>query len=88
MKHFRYSAVPDEAFFHTILANRPGDHLFLQRPLIATNWESQPAPYCFQTSEDVALLRKAENLLARKFTADSQPVIDAIKMEIWPKFDR
>ncbi|MBL6080128.1 hypothetical protein JMJ56_19100 [Belnapia sp. T18] len=78
---FRYSAHPDESFFNSAVLNLLGQPSPFGCPILAL-WDRQPRPYEFRTAEDLPLLRTAWQPLARKFAADSLPLLEAIDAEL------
>jgi hypothetical protein len=78
---FRYSAHPDESFFNSAVLNLSGEPAAQGCPILAL-WDRHPRPYEFSTLDDLPLLRGAWQPLARKFAADSLPLLEAIDAEL------
>jgi len=75
---FRYSSVPDEALFQTILENFGPFDLGRTPPLYAL-WERWPRPFLFTDSVDLDLLKNAAAPFARKFSMkQGEPILDAL----------
>lgn len=78
---FRYSAHPDESFFNSVTLNAFGQPSAYGCPIFAL-WDRQPRPFEFRSADDLPLLRTAWQPLARKFAADSLPLLEAIDAEL------
>lgn len=85
--YHHYSHVPDEMFFHTILANAEDEAVrtnLVNRDLHFSDWEpgETPSPRVL-TSADLPRLADSDCLYARKFdTAVDAGVLDAIDSEL------
>jgi hypothetical protein len=77
---FRYSSIPDESFMHSIYLNFLSDP-FVNHPPVFTVWHKTPRPYIFREPEDLQLLQSCRAVLARKFSADHLPLLDALDGE-------
>jgi hypothetical protein len=64
---FRYSSVPDESFFQTILENF-GPFEIGSGPPVYTEWGRAPRPYLFADCADLEALKSVPAPLARKFS--------------------
>lgn len=65
---FRYSEVPDESYFPTLIAKRCGDDIY-NRGACHVDWNGPPFPRVFRDKSELAPYAK-EYPFARKFTAD------------------
>jgi hypothetical protein len=77
-RNFRFSSIPDEAFFQTaFMASVENASRRLPGP-VHSKWDSHPRPYEFGRPSDMALLDKAKEMFARKFAEDSDALLDAL----------
>lgn len=79
---FRFSAIPDEAFFQTAVV-KLGLHEAAGPGLVYAKWDTVPAPYTFEASVDIDLLRGQPRPLARKFGDASGGLIHRVESELW-----
>lgn len=81
-RHFyRYSLIPDEAFFQTVMANTPGHGAVINDDLRCIDWVADGPiklrPRTF-TSNDAMRLTLSPDLFARKFDAKEDSLIFAL----------
>lgn len=81
--HFRYSAIPDEAFFQTILMSAESPFMSKSRRLMFSKWDTSPAPYTFTSESELELLSSTTSLIARKFDDSSEAVVNGIRDQVW-----
>jgi hypothetical protein len=74
---FQFSAIPDESFFHTIVANFVAEPPASWGP-VYTVWDRNPRPYVFSSVDDLALLGETSLPFARKFAERDLGILDAI----------
>ncbi|MBN8939838.1 MAG: hypothetical protein J0H01_10120 [Rhizobiales bacterium] len=79
---FRFSAIPDEAFFQTAIV-KLGLHETIKPSLVFAKWDTVPAPHTFERVEDLAFLTGQKRPLARKFSEASDGLIERIEEELW-----
>jgi hypothetical protein len=83
MEAFRFSAIPDEAFFQTALLHVCPRAANIRAGLIYTKWDVAPAPYTFKRLSDIEYFKTMDRPLARKFSDESMPLIEMVKKELW-----
>lgn len=79
---FRFSAIPDEAFFQTAMV-KLGLHESARPGLVYAKWDTVPAPYTFEAASDIELLRGQKRPFARKFGDNSGGLIQRVEDELW-----
>lgn len=68
---FEFSEVPDEGYFHTILAH----NLQLpSRPLMHVEWTGSPPPRVFTTVEELAAIKSNNTLFVRKINMPPEQI--------------
>ncbi|NKC31376.1 beta-1,6-N-acetylglucosaminyltransferase [Falsiroseomonas selenitidurans] len=76
--HFRYSSIPDEAFFQTAyMAAAPDATKRVNSPVHA-KWDSIPRPFEYTHAEELPLLLGLKQPFARKFGDSSFPLLDLL----------
>ena len=75
---FRFSAVPDESYIHTILLNREPTAKLRRAPVMHVDWSRQPKPYTYRTATDIEALDNVALPFARKFTAEAMEAVRAV----------
>jgi hypothetical protein len=79
-RSFVYSMIPDEHYFHTILAERPG---FVARPdAMYFDWSVTPGPRVFHAPEETLDALWSRRLFVRKIAPDALPVVEFLEAEI------
>jgi hypothetical protein len=76
--NFRYSAVPDEAFFHTAYRHLGLQATKTRRTVVYVDWSSHPQPRLFKEAYEMERLFTSEKLFARKFCDDAIGLLDII----------
>ena len=71
---FRYSSIPDESVFNSLVLNFTDAQLSKPCPVF-TIWNVVPAPYEFRSSEDIDKIRLSPLAFARKFSADADGLL-------------
>jgi hypothetical protein len=79
---FRFSAIPDEAFFQSAMV-KLGLHETAKPGLVYAKWDTVPAPYTFEATGDAELLRSQPRPFARKFGDNSGGLIQRVEDELW-----
>jgi hypothetical protein len=74
---FRYSAIPDESVFNSLVLNFTDAQQCKPCPVF-TIWDVVPAPYEFRGSEDIRTIRLSSLPLARKFSADADDLLQLL----------
>jgi hypothetical protein len=69
---FEFSAIPEEQYYHTILANAPNRPS--NAPFMLMDFGRDPKPFVFRTAEELTDLRSYPYLFARKIDFHSQSV--------------
>ncbi|RZK16461.1 MAG: core-2/I-branching enzyme, partial [Flavobacterium sp.] len=70
IKFHKYSLLPDEMFFQTIIMNsqRQESHRVIKSNLTYTRWiEGEPSPVVFTSTDFNELMNQSDKLFARKF---------------------
>lgn len=68
VNYFKYTFIPDESFFQTLVCNSPFKEAVANRNLTYIDWENpNPTPPRVMTVEDIVALRNSNLLMARKF---------------------
>lgn len=87
-RSFVYSLVPDEHYFHTILAGREG---FVARPdAMYFDWSVSPGPRVFKEPAETLDALWSRRLFMRKIAPESLAIVDFLEAEIgavrgaWP----
>lgn len=79
-RSFVYSMIPDEHYFHTILAARPG---FVARPdAMYFDWSVTPGPRVFHAPAETLDALWSRRLFVRKIAPDGLSVVDFLEAEI------
>jgi hypothetical protein len=76
MESFRYSAVPDELLFPTLIGNFI-PHSNFRGSLMFVDWSKEPKPYVFKNYEEVKSIGST-HAFARKFTSNMPDGYNAI----------
>ena len=76
---FRFSAIPDESVFNTLVLNFIAAAEVEPGP-VYTRWDRLPAPYEFSHLEEFDLLRDSNLPLARKFATDADLLLTVLDM--------
>jgi hypothetical protein len=76
--NFRYSAVPDEAFFHTAYRHLGLQTTKTRRTIVYVDWSSHPQPRLFKEDYEMERLFTSEKLFARKFCDDAIRLLDVL----------
>lgn len=74
---FKYSAIPDESLFQTLIYNFISPKFANSHPVF-TIWDRQPRPYIMSTPQDLDLLKRTRLPLARKFSAKDPTILDML----------
>ncbi|MGP1375886.1 MAG: beta-1,6-N-acetylglucosaminyltransferase [Almyronema sp.] len=84
IRHFRYTFIPDEAFFQTILLNSPFRDTVTNNSLRYTDWKNpNPFPPRRLTLSDFDAVKNSAALYARKFDPDvSLDLLEAIDQKL------
>lgn len=82
--HFRFSSIPDEAFFQTAIRNCSHEPVKLLGPPIYAKWDAHPRPYVFNRLSDYDLLSNRHEPWARKFGPESDPLLDLLDKKAAP----
>jgi hypothetical protein len=68
VNYFKYTFIPDESFFQTLVCNSPFKAAVAHHNLTYTDWENpNPTPPRVMTIEDFEALKNSDLLIARKF---------------------
>jgi hypothetical protein len=67
LRSFRYTYIPDEAFFQTIIRNSPFKDQVVNDSLRYIDWESGPKSPRILTSDDISKILSSGKLFAWKF---------------------
>ncbi|HEY2786255.1 MAG TPA: beta-1,6-N-acetylglucosaminyltransferase [Fimbriiglobus sp.] len=82
-RFFRYTFVPDEMYFHSIIANSPFSEFVTGESLTHVEWDSEKSRPKIIRLEDLNRLLDSKKLFARKFDiAEDCQVLDALKSAI------
>ncbi len=76
---FRFSAIPDESLFNTLVLNFIPAAEVAPSP-VYTLWDRSPAPYEFRHLAELELLRDSKLPLARKFADDAELLLTVLEM--------
>jgi len=74
---FKYSSVPDESFFQSLMLNFSNEPVITEPPVF-TLWHLNPRPYMFKHPKDLELLGKCKTVLARKFAMDATALLNLL----------
>lgn len=77
-RNFRFSSIPDEAFFQTAFMASVDDASRRLPGPVYSKWDSHPRPYEFGHPSDLALLDRPKEIFARKFAENSDALLDAL----------
>lgn len=77
-RHFRFSSIPDEAFFQTAFMASAEDASRRRPGPVYSKWDSQPRPYEFGRPADLEILGRVNEIFARKFAENSDTLLDAL----------
>ena len=77
MDVFRYSLIPDELFFHTLL--REVDPAY-ESPggIMEVDWTRKPKPFTLKNRTEVDLVYQSKSLFFRKFCDEGLPLVEAV----------
>jgi hypothetical protein len=78
VRRFRYSAIPDEAFFQTVLRAALPEAPLRNAPVLA-RFDSKPVPFVFREAEDVDYVMQRPRILVRKVDPQSEPFLAALR---------
>ena len=78
---FRYSSIPDESFFQTLVLNF-SEHAPIMKGPIFVDWTRTPSPHVYRNKADLHILRTRPEPFARKFSAAHLDVI--VEIDAWP----
>jgi hypothetical protein len=79
-RFFKFSRLPSEAFFQTIIGNSPF-YSSVRNCLTYADWTTRPAPAVIKKCH-LEALKNSDCLFARKFNDDSTEIIDLIEQEL------
>jgi hypothetical protein len=78
LEQFRYSSVPDEAFFQTAYVAAGLKTAATRQSLVAVDWSRTPKPFLYEGPEHMQSLLEAPQVFARKFSERSAPLLDLL----------
>jgi hypothetical protein len=70
---FEFSAIPEEQYYHTILANSPRRRD--KAPFMRMDFTREPRPFVYRTADELAELKEYPHLFARKVDFHSEAVV-------------
>jgi hypothetical protein len=78
LEQFRYSSIPDEAFFQTAYVAAGLRGPATRQSLVAVDWTRSPKPFLYEGPEHLQGLLEAPQVFARKFSEKSGPLLDLL----------
>lgn len=76
--NFRFSSIPDEAFFQTAFMASAEDATRRLSSPVYSKWDSHPRPYEFSRPSDMEILGNIKEIFARKFAENSDTLLDTL----------